>query len=97
MLPLPQGKMNPKAVRIMTEDGSSVIDIDKMTRNGRKLVMHGMLMGQFDTDVYITPADVFKLIPMMIKPGPLAFVLMSPFVCLWDLMKKTTKRKQDDE
>ena len=94
MLPLPQGKINKKAVRIMTEDGTSVIDIDKMTRNGKKLVMHGMLMGQFDTDVYITTADVFKLIPMMIKPGPLAFVLMSPFIWVWDRIKRDRARAE---
>ncbi len=97
MLPLPQGKIDKKAVRIMTEDGSSVIDIEKMSRNGANLFMHGRLMGQFDTAVYITADDVFKIIPKLLKPGPLLFLLLSPFYWVANRIRDLKTKKDDDD
>ena len=96
MLPLPQGKIDKKSVRIMTEDGTSVIDIDRISRKGNKLFMHGLLMGQFDTAVYITPDDVFKIIPMMLKPQPLVFILLSPFFWAWNRISRKETEDDDD-
>lgn len=96
MLPLPQGKIDKKSVRIITEDGTSVIDIHRMSRKGNKLFMHGLLMGQFDTAVYITPDDVFKIIPMLLKPGPLAFIFLSPFLWVWNRIRREKTEADDD-
>ena len=82
MLPIPEAKINKKAVRILTDEGRSIIDIEKITRDGDKLYMHGMLMGQFDTSVFITVGDLFKFIPMVLKPGPILFVFLAPFLWL---------------
>ncbi len=90
MLPIPEAKINKKAVRILTDEGRSIIDIEKITREGDKLHMHGMLMGQFDTSVFITAGDLFKFIPMVLKPGPIIFVLLAPF--LW-LKNRFAKKK----
>lgn len=94
MIPIPEAKINKKAVRILTDEGRSIIDIEKITREGDKLYMHGMLMGQFETSVFITVGDLFKMVYMMLRPGPLIFVLLSPF--LW-LKCKFGKKKEIDE
>ncbi|MFC1821799.1 hypothetical protein ACFL9T_03770 [Thermodesulfobacteriota bacterium] len=91
MLPLPQTKINKKAIRILTEDGRSIIDIERMSRNRDRLFMHGKLMGQFDTDVFITIDDIFHMIPMILKPGPLAFLLLSPLYWLRKKLQKSSK------
>ena len=88
MLPLPQAKINKKAIRILTEDGRSIIDIEKMSRAGDRLFMHGRLMGQFDTDVYVTVDDIFRMIPIILKPGPLSFLLLSPYYWLRKKLRK---------
>ncbi|MBT3311576.1 MAG: hypothetical protein HN737_13970 [Desulfobacterales bacterium] len=88
MLPIPEAKINKKAVRILTDEGRSIIDIEKITREGDKLHMHGMLMGQFDTSVYITVSDFFKFIPIVLKPGPIIFVLLAPFLWLKNRLAK---------
>ena len=94
MLPLPQAKINKKAIRILTEDGRSIIDIEKMSRAGDRLFMHGRLMGQFDTSVYITTDDLFRIIPMVFRPGPLMFLMLSPFYWLRRLFKGKKEREK---
>jgi hypothetical protein len=82
MLPLPIAKINKKAVRILTEQGQSMIDIEKMYRVSDKLCMQGKLMGQFPTKVYLSGGDFYRMLVMLLKPAPLSFVLLSSFYLL---------------
>jgi len=79
MLPLPTAKTNPKAVRILTDQGKSIIDIEKVHRAGDKLCMQGRLMGQFPTSVYLGVGDFYRILAMVLRPAPLSFFLLSPF------------------
>ncbi len=78
MLPLPVGKSSEKAFKIYTDQGKSVMEIERMFRDKDRLCMEGRLMGQFDTTVHVKVEDFFKMIPMILRPSPLSFVMLSP-------------------
>lgn len=78
MLPLPVSKISEKAFRIYTDQGKSVIEIERMFRDKDRLCMEGRLMGQFDTTVHVKVDDFFKMIPMILRPSPLTFMILSP-------------------
>lgn len=89
MLPLPTAKVSGKAARILTDQGQSILDIEKMYRAGDKLCMQGRLMGQFPTSVYLSAGDFFRILAMALRPGPLSFVLLSPFYRVRGRLKKS--------
>lgn len=78
MLPLPVSKLSEKAFRIYTDQGKSVIEIERMFRDRDRLCMEGRLMGQFDTTVHVKVDDFFKMIPMILRPSPLTFIILAP-------------------
>jgi len=89
MLPLPTAKVSGKAVRIITDKGQSIIDIEKMYRAGDKLCMQGRLMGQFPSTVYLGAGDFFRILAMVLRPAPISFVLLSPFYCVRGRLKNS--------
>lgn len=90
MLPLPVSKISEKAFRIYTDQGKSVIEIERMFRDKDRLCMEGRLMGQFDTTVHVKVDDFFKMIPMILRPSPLTFMILSPLY--WIRRKLSSKR-----
>ena len=94
MLPLPIAKTNPKAVRILTDDGKSIIDIETVAKAGDKLCMQGRLMGQFNTTVYLSAGDFYKILGMALRPAPLSFFLLSPLYWVRGRLGNTKKGKK---
>ncbi len=90
MLPLPVSKISEKAFRIYTDQGKSVIEIERMFRDKDRLCMEGRLMGQFDTTVHVKVDDFFKMIPMILRPSPLSFMMLSPIY--WIMKRLSSKR-----
>ncbi|MGQ9653448.1 MAG: hypothetical protein ACUVXD_05205 [Thermodesulfobacteriota bacterium] len=90
MLPLPVSKISEKAFRIYTDQGKSVIEIERMFRDKDRLCMEGRLMGQFDTTVHVKVDDFFKMIPMILRPSPLTFMILSPLY--WIRKRLSSKR-----
>jgi|GEM_PF-1749867 hypothetical protein len=91
MLPLPVGKKSEKAFRIHTDQGKSVMEIERMFRDRDRLCMEGRLMGQFDTTVHVKVEDFFRMIPMILRPSPVSFILFSPVY--WIKGRLASKRK----
>ncbi|MBI4299866.1 MAG: hypothetical protein HY677_01930, partial [Chloroflexi bacterium] len=50
-----------KPLRIVSDQGTGVIEINEMERIGDRLRMKGILMGQFQTQVYVGPGDFFRM------------------------------------
>ena len=94
MLPLSHAKIDKKAARILTDQGQSVMAIEKISRVGGKLCMHGRLMGLFSTTVYVSVDDFFRMVPLLLKPGLLIFLLVSPFCWLRGGFKAAKERRK---
>ena len=94
MLPIPQGKVNRKAVRVLTDEGRSVIEVESLSRMGDKLAMHGVLMAQIEATVFIEAEEMFRIIPMLLRPGVLLFLLISPFY--WLRAKLRSSKEEED-
>jgi 3-oxosteroid 1-dehydrogenase len=67
-----------KAVKILNEDGSSVLDVAGIEKVGDRLLMKGRLMGSFSTNMYLDSGGFFRLLAMMMRRSALAFALLSP-------------------
>ncbi|MBI4300679.1 MAG: hypothetical protein HY677_06050, partial [Chloroflexi bacterium] len=62
--------------------GTGVIEINEMERIGDRLRMKGILMGQFQTQVYVGPGDFFRMFKLLLfSSSALRFAILSPF--LW--------------
>ena len=67
-----------KAVRILNEDGSSVLDLETIEKAGDRLRMKGKLMGSFSTDMYLDASGFYRMLRMLMGRATIAFALLSP-------------------
>jgi len=67
-----------KAVKILNEDGSSVLDVEGIEKAGDRLCMKGKLMGSFSTNMYLDSSGFYRLLAMMMRWSTLTFALLSP-------------------
>jgi len=75
---LPRRKASNKAVQILSEQGTSLIDIEEIDRQNDKLRMSGNLMGGIPTSMYLTVDSFYRMLKMLMGPAPIAFALLSP-------------------
>lgn len=67
-----------KAVKILNEDGSSVLDVEGIEKAGDRLRMKGKLMGSFSTNMYLDSGGFYRLLAMMMRRSGITFALLSP-------------------
>jgi succinate dehydrogenase/fumarate reductase flavoprotein subunit len=67
-----------KAVKILNEDGSSVLDVEGIEKVGDRLCMKGKLMGSFSTNMYLDSSGFYRLLAMMMRWSAITFALLSP-------------------
>lgn len=60
--------------------GQSVLSMRSIARKGNQLVMTGKLMGAWESEIYIPPQSVLKMIGKILKPSIIWFVLSIPFL-----------------
>jgi len=56
--------------------------------------MQGRLMGQFNTTVYLSVGDFYKILGMALRPAPLSFFLLSPLYWVRGRLKSNKKGKE---
>jgi hypothetical protein len=71
--------MKDRSVRILNDEGSVVMSIESIKREGNKLVIDGRLMGAWKSKMYITPDTILKLLKLLINPSLLFYILLFPF------------------
>jgi len=84
-------KNNKKPVRILTDKGKSIVEISEIYKKGSNLWMKGKLMGKFPTSMFLSTGDFFRILAMVLKPGILSFLLLSPFY--WAREKLNASKK----
>jgi hypothetical protein len=76
-------------VKILNEDGSSVLDLEAVQKTGDRLRMKGRLMGSFDTNMYMDASGLYRFLGMAIRWGTIKFLLLSPVY--WYRGRKTRR------
>jgi len=80
-----------KGIRILNEDGSSVLDLEGIEKAGDRLCMKGRLMGSFSTNMYIDATGFYRMLRMLIRPSTIVFALLSPVYWLRDFYRSRSK------
>jgi 3-oxosteroid 1-dehydrogenase len=78
-----------KTVKILNEDGSSVLDLEAVQNTGDRLRMKGRLMGSFDTNMYMDASGLYSFVAMAFRWGTIKFLLLSPLY--WHRGRKTRR------
>jgi hypothetical protein len=76
-------------VKILNEDGSSVLDLEAVQKTGDRLRMKGRLMGSFDTNMYMDASGLYRFLGIAIRWGTIKFLLLSPVY--WYRGRKTRR------
>ena len=87
--PVAAGRPAGATVKILNEDGSSVLDLEAVQKTGDRLRMKGRLMGSFDTNMYMDASGLYRFLGMAIRWGTIKFLLLSPIY--WYRGRKTRR------
>ncbi len=87
--PVAAGRPAGGTVKILNEDGSSVLDLEAVQKTGDRLRMKGRLMGSFDTNMYMDASGLYRFLGMAIRWGTIKFLLLSPVY--WYRGRKTRR------
>lgn len=71
-----------KSVKMMSDMNTTMMEIERVDRVGHRLMVTGVMMGNFPTEIYLEPSDLLGIIAMHLRPSPLSFVLGLPYFWL---------------
>lgn len=77
---------------IVSDKGSSMMVLEKITRKGDQLEITGRMMGAWPSKMYITLDEFGDFIRVMLTPSLVAYILLYPFFIL--RKKLQTKKSQ---
>jgi len=82
-----------KSVNIVNDKGGNVMAMNSMKREGDRIVINGILMGAWPSDMFVGAEDVSHLVGMIFKsPSVIFYVLSLPFI-----LPRVKKEKQKKE
>ena len=71
-----------RSVKMMSDMNTTMMEIERVDRVGDRLMVTGIMMGNFPTEIYLEPSDLLGIIAMHLRPSPLSFVLGLPYFWL---------------
>jgi succinate dehydrogenase/fumarate reductase flavoprotein subunit len=80
-----------KGMQILNEDGSSVLDVERIEKAGDRLRMKGRLMGSFSTNMYLDATGFYRMLRMIIRPSTIVFALLSPVYWLRNFYRNRSR------
>ncbi len=72
----------PKSVKMMSDMNTTMMEVERVERVEDRLMVTGVMMGNFPTEIYLEPSDLLGLLVMHLRPSPLSFVLGLPYFWL---------------
>lgn len=70
-----------KPVRIVNEQGKTVMSMNSVGREGDRLAINGVMMGAWPADMYVGPEDFLSMLKMVLrKPAVIGYVFQLPFI-----------------
>lgn len=68
--------------RVRKEDGTTVLEMKSMRREGDQLVINGTLMGAWPSDMYVDAKDIAHMIRIAVTPAVIGLIVSLPYI-LW--------------
>jgi len=73
---------NNEGASFYSDTGQPVLTMKSIYREKNSLVMRGVLMGAWDSKIYIHPDELVKILGMILKPGIIGYVLSLPLILI---------------
>ncbi len=73
---------NNEGASFYSDTGQPVLTMKSIYREKNSLVMRGVLMGAWDSKIYIHPDELVKILGMLLKPGIIGYVLSLPLILI---------------
>lgn len=77
---------------IISDKGSPMMVVTKVTRKDSLLEVTGQMMGAWPAKMYITPEEFGACLRMALSPSVLLYLISYPFILLSSLFKKNNKK-----
>lgn len=71
-----------KPVKMMSDMNTTMMEVERVERVGDRLMVTGVMMGNFPAEIYLEPDDLLGLIALHLRPSPLSFVIGLPYFWL---------------
>jgi hypothetical protein len=71
---------------MMSDMNTTMMELERVERAGDRLMVTGVMMGNFPTEVYLEPSDLLGIVALHLRPSPLSFILGLPYFwlrCYW--------------
>lgn len=75
-----------RSVKMMSDMNTTMMELERVERAGDRLMVTGVMMGNFPTEVYLEPSDLLGIVALHLRPSPLSFILGLPYFwlrCYW--------------
>lgn len=71
-----------RTVKMTSDMDTTMMEVERVDRAGDRLMVTGVMMGNFPTEIYLEPADLLALVALHLRASPLGFVAGLPWFWL---------------
>lgn len=71
-----------RTIKMLSDMNTTMMEIERVDRVDDRLMVTGIMMGNFPTEIYIEPDDLLAMVAMHLRPSPLGFLLGLPYFWL---------------
>ncbi len=71
-----------RTIKMLSDMNTTMMEVERVDRAEDRLVVTGVMMGNFPAEVYLEPDDLLAMVTMHMRPSPLTFVLGLPYFWL---------------
>ncbi|MFQ5667321.1 MAG: hypothetical protein ACE5I7_12935 [Candidatus Binatia bacterium] len=75
-----------RTIKMLSDMNTTMMEVERVDRVADRLMVTGIMMGNFPAEIYLTPDDLLAMIALHLRPSPLAFLLGLPYFwlrCHW--------------
>jgi hypothetical protein len=80
------------SVKMMSDMNTTMMEIERVDRVGDRLMVTGVMMGNFPTEIYLEPGDLLGIVALHLRPSPLSFILGLPYFWLRSYWRRPENR-----
>jgi len=64
---------------MVSDMDTTMMEVERVDRAGDRLMVTGIMMGNFPTEAFLEPDDLLTMIAMHLRPSPLGFLAGLPY------------------
>lgn len=81
-LPSVLGAAASRSIKMVSDMDTTMMEVERLDRVGHRLMVTGVMMGNFPTEIYLEPADLLAMLALHLRPSPLSFLIGLPYFWL---------------